>query len=94
MFGIRGQRNDGGERCLSQWPEGIYQHTGLRGFYIGSNNLGMITDKISPLCYYLEVSDNPNIILDASTVCYEYSIGAYYLIYDKTQDIRGCAIMK
>ena len=54
----------------------------------------MITDKISPLCYYLEVSDNPNIILDASTVCYEYSIGAYYLIYDKTQDIRGCAIMK
>ena len=94
VFGIRGQRNDAGERCLSQWPEGIYQHTGLRGFYIGSNNLGMITDKISPLCYYLEVSDNPNIILDASTVCYEYSIGAYYLIYDKTQDIRGCAIMK
>ena len=94
VFGIRGQRNDAGERCLSQWPEGIYQHPGLRGFYIGSNNLGMITDKISPLCYYLEVSDNPNIILDASTVCYEYSIGAYYLIYDKTQDIRGCAKMK
>ena len=94
VFGIRGQRNDAGERCLSQWPEGIYQHTGLRGLYIGSNNLGMITDKISPLCYYLEVSDNPNIILDASTVCYEYSIGAYYLIYDKTQDIRGCAIKK
>ena len=94
VYGIRGQRNDAGERCLSQWPEGIYQHTGLRGLYIGSNNLGMITDKISPLCYYLEVSDNPNIILDASTVCYEYSIGAYYLIYDKTQDIRGCAIMK
>ena len=94
VFGIRGQRNDAGERCLSQWPEGIYQHTGLRGFYIGSNNLGMIEDTISPLCYYLEVSDNPNIILDASTVCYEYSIGAYFLIYDKTQDIRGCEIMK
>lgn len=94
VFGIRGQRNDAGERCLSEWPTGIYQHTGLRGFYIGSNNLGMISDTISPLCYYLEVSDNPNIILDASTVCYEYSIGAYYLIYDKTQDIRGCEIMK
>ena len=94
VFGIRAQRNDAGERCLSEWPEGIYQHTGLRGFYIGSNNLGKIDDTISPLCYYLEVSDNPNIILDASTVCYEYSIGAYYLIYDKTQDIRGCAIMK
>ena len=94
VFGIRGQRNDAGERCLSEWPEGIYQHTGLRGFYIGSNNLGMITDTISPLCYYLEVSDNPDIILDASTVCYEYSIGAYYLIFDKSQDIRGCSLMK
>ena len=94
VFGIRAQRNDAGERCLSEWPEGIYQHTGLRGFYIGSNNLGKIDDTISPLCYYLEVSDNPNIILDASSVCYEYSIGAYYLIYDKTQDIRGCEIMK
>ena len=94
VFGIRAQRNDAGERCLSEWPEGIYQHTGLRGFYIGSNNLGKIDDTISPLCYYLEVSDNPNIILDASTVCYEYSIGAYYLIYDKSQDIRGCEIMK
>ena len=94
VYGIRGQRNDAGERCLSEWPTGVYQHTGLRGLYIGSNNLGKIDDTISPLCYYLEVSDNPNIILDASTVCYEYSIGAYYLIYDKTQDIRGCEIMK
>ena len=94
VFGIRGQRNKYGERCLSEWPLNIRQHTGLRGFYIGSNNLGKIEDTISPLCYYLEVSDNPNIILDASSVCYEYSIGAYYLIYDKTQDIRGCEIMK
>jgi len=93
VFGIRGQRNDAGERCLSEWPEGIYTHKGLRGFYIGSNNLGKIDDTISPICYYLEVSDNPNIILDASSVCYEYSIGAYYLIYDKGQDIRGCEIM-
>lgn len=94
VFGIRGQRNKAGERCLSEWPTGIYQHVGLRGFYIGSNNLGKIDDTISPICYYLEVSDNPNLILDASNVCYEYSIGAYYLIYDKTQDIRGCDLMK
>ena len=94
VFGIRGQRNKAGERCLSEWPTGIYQHVGLRGFYIGSNDLGKINDTISPICYYLEISDNPNIIFDASNVCYEYSIGAYYLIYDKTQDIRGCDIMK
>ena len=94
VFGIRGQRNKVGERCLSEWPLNIRQHVGLRGFYIGSNNLGKIDDTISPICYYLEVSDNPNIILDASSVCYEYSIGAYYLIFDKGQDIRGCDIMK
>lgn len=94
VFAIRGQRSKSGERCLSEWPTGIYQHTGLRGFYIGSNNLGKIEDTISPLCYYLDVSDNPNIVMDVSNVCYEYSIGAYYLIYDKTQDIRGCEIMK
>ena len=39
VFAIRGQRNDKGERCLREWPTGIYQHTGLRGFYIGSNDL-------------------------------------------------------
>ena len=94
VFGVRGQRNKAGERCLSEWPQGVYQHVGLRGLYLGSNNLGKIDDTISPICYYLEVSDNPNLILDASNVCYEYSIGAYYLIYDKTQEIRGCDIMK
>ena len=94
VFGIRGQRDKAGQRCLSEWPLNIRQHTGLRGFYIGSNNLGKIDDTISPICYYLEVSDNPDIILDASSVCYEYSIGMYYLIYDKDQDIRGCDIMK
>ena len=94
VFGVRGQRNKAGERCLSEWPQGVYQHVGLRGLYLGSNNLGKIDDTISPICYYLEVSDNPNLILDASNVCYEYSIGAYYLIYDKTQDIRGCELMK
>ena len=93
VFGIRGQRSKSGERCLTEWPTGIYQHVGLRGFYIGSNDLGMINDTISPICYYLEISDNPNIVFDASGVCYEYSIGAYYLIFDKTQDVRGCDLM-
>ena len=91
VFGIRGQRNVNGERCLSQWPTGLYNHKGLRGFYIGSNNLGKISDTISTLIYYLDISDNPEIIFDASDICYAYAAGAYYLIYDKTQDIRGCS---
>lgn len=93
VFAIRGQRNDAGERCLSEWPTGLYNHRGLRGFYIGSNNLGKINDTISTLIYYLDISDNPEIIFDASDICYAHQVGAYYLIYDKTQDIRNCDYM-
>lgn len=90
VFAIRGQRNEKGERCLSDWPEGLFNHRGLRGFYIGSNNLGKIEDTISTLIYYLDISDNPNIVFDASDICYAAQQNAYYLIYDKTQDIRNC----
>ena len=93
VFAIRGQRDDDGERCLSEWPTGLYNHRGLRGFYIGSNNLGKIDDTISTLIYYLDISDNPEIIFDASDICYAHQVGAYYLIYDKTQDIRNCDYM-
>jgi Leucine-rich repeat (LRR) protein len=93
VFAIRGQRDENGARCLSDWPEGIYQHRGLRGFYIGSNNLGKVEDTISTICYYLDISDNPEIIFDASDVCYAIQQGAYILIYDKTQDIRNCDIL-
>ena len=93
VLAIRAQRNDEGERCLSEWPTGIYNHRGLRGFYIGSNNLGKVEDTISTLIYYLDISDNPEIIFDASDICYAYQAGAYVLIYDKTQDIRNCDIL-
>ena len=39
VYAIRGQRDAQGNRCLREWPTGLYQHTGLRGFYIGSNDL-------------------------------------------------------
>ena len=93
VFGIRAQRDANGKRCLSQWPTGMFNHKGLRGFYIGSNNLGKIDDTISTLIYYLDISDNPNIVFDASGICSAWKAGAYYLLYDKTQDIRGCESM-
>ena len=93
VFGIRAQRDANGARCLSQWPTGMFNHKGLRGFYIGSNNLGKIDDTISTLIYYLDISDNPNIVFDASGICSAWKAKAYYLIYDKTQDIRGCESM-
>ena len=93
MFAIRGQRNVKGERCLKEWPVGVYNHTGLRALYMGSNDLGKIDDTISYLIYYLDISDNPNIVFDASEVCYNWMNGTYFLLYDKTQDIRGCDAM-
>lgn len=93
MLAIRGQRDEKGERCLTQWPQGIYNHTGLRALYLGSNNIGMIDDTISYLIYYLDISDNPNIVFDATDICYNWMAGSYFLLYDKTQDIRGCEAM-
>ena len=93
VFAIRGQRDDKGERCLTEWPTGVYQHVGLRGLYLGSNDIRVVNDRISTLCYYLDISDNPNIVFDATDVCYEWQIGMYYLIYDKTQTILNCDYM-
>lgn len=90
VIGIRGQRDAGGGRCLREWPSGIGTHKGMRGLYIGSNDLQKITDSISYLIYYLDISDNPNIVFDASSICYYYRAGVYFLIYDKTQNITGC----
>ena len=93
VFALRAQRDDEGNRCLSEWPTGIYQHRGLRGLYLGSNNFGKIQDTISTICYYLDISDNPNIVFDASDICYAIQQGAYILIYDKTQNILNCDIL-
>lgn len=93
VFAVRSQRNEKGERCLKEWPTGIYRHTGLRGLYLGSNDLRKVEDTISTLCYYLDISDNPNIIFDASDICYAWRVGAYILIYDKSQNIINCDYM-
>ena len=90
VFAIRGQRDKDGARCLTEWPTGVYQHVGLRGLYLGSNDIRVVDDTISSLCYYLDISDNPNIYFDASDICYYWLNGMYYLIYDKTQEIVGC----
>ena len=90
VLAVRSQRNEKGERCLREWPTGIGQHKGLRGLYLGSNDLRKIDDSISTLIYYLDISDNPNIIFDAADICYAWQVGAYILIYDKSQNILNC----
>ena len=93
VLALRSQRDAEGNRCLQEWPQGIYQHVGLRGLYLGSNDLGKVDDTISTLCYYLDISDNPNIVFDASDICYAWQVGAYILYYDKTQKILNCDAM-
>ena len=90
VYGVRAQRDAEGNRCLSEWPTGIYKHKGLRGLYLGSNDLGKVDDTISTLIYFLDISDNPNIVFDASDICAAYANRVYYLIYDKSQEIRNC----
>ncbi len=93
VLSVRSQRDSEGRRCLREWPTGIYQHVGLRGLYLGSNDLREVNDTISTLCYYLDISDNPNIVFDASDICYAWQVGAYILYYDKTQNIKNCDLM-
>ena len=93
VYAVRAQRDSAGRRCLREWPTGVYLHTGLRGLYLGSNDLRTINDTISYLIYYLDISDNPNITFDASAICSSWKAGLYYLIYDKTQNILNCEEM-
>ena len=90
---IRNQRDNDGNRCLSEWPTGIYQNPSMVFFCIGSNDLRKIEDTISPYIRFLEIKDNPNICIDLSAVCDYIKAGLYELTYDKTQDIRGCDIL-
>ncbi|WP_342763287.1 DUF4458 domain-containing protein [Bacteroides finegoldii] len=90
VFGIRHQRDDNGNRTLREWPTGLYKNPSLKAFYIGSNDLRKIDDTISPTILMFEIKDNPNISIDISDVCPYIKAGRYTLVYDKSQDIRGC----
>ena len=93
QFHIRYQRDEQGNRCLREWPTGLYTCPSLVYFCIGSNDLRKIEDTISPYIRVFEIKDNPNITIDLSDVCDYIAAGYYLLIYDKTQDIRGCDIL-
>lgn len=90
VMSIRQQRDDEGNRTLREWPTGIGQCPRMSAFYIGSNDLRKIEDTISPYILLFEIKDNPNISIDLSSVCPYIEMGYYELIYDSTQDIRGC----
>lgn len=89
-FGIRHQRDSEGNRTLREWPEGITTCPSLVHLQIGSNDIRKVNETMTPRIYILDIKDNPNISIDLTSVCPYIEAGLYQLIYDKTQDIRGC----
>ncbi len=89
VYNVRHQRDSKGNRTLKLWPTGMYQCPSLVRFFIGSNDLRKIEDSYSSRLQVLEIADNPNISIDLSTLAAYISAGRCYLIYDKTQDVRG-----
>ena len=94
VYAVRSQRDENGNRLLRKWPSNISLCPSLRQFCIGGNDLRKITDSISPYVIVFEIKDNPNISLNLSNVCNMIKAGAYLLIYDPEQDIRGCDYLK
>ena len=97
VFAIRGQRDADGNRTLTEWPLGVGKHKGLRALYLGSNDIGDVNvgqeEQLSYLIYNLDISDNPNIVINMAELCPYIQAGMFMLIYDQTQDIRGCDVL-
>lgn len=89
-FGIRHQRDAQGNRILRDWPTGITTCPSLFQLQIGSNDIRKVTEELTYKLYILDIADNPNISIDVTSVCRYIEAGQYVLLYDKTQDIRGC----
>lgn len=89
-IGIRHQRDDNGARILRTWPEGITTCPSLYQLQIGSNDIRKVNEEMTSRLWIVEVKDNPNISMDVTSVCSYIMAGRWLLIYDKTQDIRGC----
>lgn len=89
-FGIRHQRDAEGNRILREWPTGITTCPSLIQLQIGSNDIRKVDEKLTPQLYILDIGDNPNISIDVTSVCPYIEASMYVLIYDTTQDIRGC----
>lgn len=91
LFILRHQRDEFGNRCMKEWPTGIGSNlAGLRALYLGSNDIRKVDDRLSYMIYNLDISDNPNIVIDVTELCPYIQAGRFNLVYDSTQDIRGC----
>ena len=95
VISVRCQRDDAGNRTLREWPVGIGKCPKLAALYIGSNDIGKVEDTISPYILIFEIKDNPNIDITLNQeVCDLIKNDYYMLVYDSTQNIKGCDALK
>ncbi len=90
---LRTQRDANGNRCYSEFPKNVGNHIGLRGLYLGSNDLGVVNEQLSNMIFHMDISDNPNITFYAGSICYYIRNNMYNLYYDRSQDIRDCSAL-
>lgn len=93
-FIFRAQRDDRGFRCMKEWPSGIYAHHGMRVLLLGSNDIRKVEDsKLSSIRFYVDLTDNPNLVIDLTDACPYVKNGSVYFALSPGQDVRGCDII-
>ena len=96
QIAVRHQRDADGYRCMKEWPTNVATCPVLQRLFLGGNDIGEVpeTEEISYRIYILDISDNPEIVINVSAVCPYITAGMYTLIYDSWQNIRGCPALK
>lgn len=89
VFIFRNQRDEQGNRTITDWPSGISQCPSLLALYMGGNDFRKIEESLTGFRIF-EIKDNPNVVLDVSKACNNIKSGYLLFIYDRTQAIRGC----
>lgn len=78
-----------GRRCLTEWPENIFKHPGIRVLDLSSNNIHNVRN-FPMLVNYLDIHDNPNIYISVPPdIAFRIMSGTFKLICDRDQNIEG-----
>lgn len=78
-----------GRRTLTDWPENLFKHPGLRVLDIHGNNIHNVRN-FPMLLNYLDIHDNPNIYISVpADIAFRIMSGTFKLICDREQNIEG-----
>ena len=90
VFIFRGQRDDNGYRCMKEWPVGLYGWKSLNTIYLGSNDIGKVTDgTLERIRFSFEITDNPRLSIDLSPLSPYISAGLVSVLFDPGQNVQG-----